>query len=522
MGCSSKTKGVSIIGAIAIILLVSVFTTALLSMFGTSTRTSLDSMRSVHALGLAQAGLNWAMENLTESQIWDSSTLDNISDVALGPGSFDVNYTIVNASDTPFQASSTANSTTATAVNVTVVGKIPGNDGVIIKHTMSQRVFKLPSASKFALFWGRNPGATLTVSNVAINGSYWSIGSTTFSSSTVQNGTAYKPTTTTFTGAPANQQNITYPYFSNISTFSSTFSTPPINATFYTDRMNAFNSTIDTCGNRTADITLTGNLVLSGTLCCRDFRASINNNNRLTISGRGFIVANRFVSLANVSKSGTQILNITPTTGDIVILANQSLTINRPTGAGTNIVNITGTPVNKVYLYARSATSNAQSIFVDEESITNITNAVFLAATRITVQDNATIYNSTMFVNSNSTSATNNALTVTGVGTVIGNSTSPCNIISLGRANPSLSIATSSNMSGFIYQWDSGNTGTTSIAGTSSAARVIITGTLIANQFTGNLISNAVITYNASVIPDPPPERFDGFATKDPDSWSGL
>ncbi len=521
MNCSNKTKGASIIAAIAIILLVSAFTTALLSMFGTSTRTSLDSMRSTQAFGLTQAGLQWAMQNLTEQQIWNSSTLSNISNVSFGQGTFDVRYEIVNASDVPFPASSVANSTTATAVNITVIGKVPGNDGVMIQRTMSQRVLKLPSAAQFALFWGRNPGATLSMSRVTIEGNYWSIGSTSFSSSAVYNGTAYKPTTATFTGASANQKDITYPYFSNISTFSATFSTPAINATFYTTLMNSFNATIDSCGNRTTDVTMDSDFVLSGTLCCRNFNAVTTKNTRITIRGSGFIVANEFVGLANQSNSGTQVLNITPTTGDIVILSNRTLTVNRGSGGGTTRVNITGTPMYAVYLYARASNSNDENLTVDQESLTNITNAMLLSPTRIIVQGDASIYNSTLFVGDNP-AGVNNVLQISGRLTVVGNNTSPCSVLSLGRSSPSLQIDTSANVTGFMYQWDPGNTGTTTIAGQNQNRIVNITGTAIVNQFTGNALSFANIVYDASAIPDPPPERFDGFATSAQDSWNGL
>jgi hypothetical protein len=132
-----------------------------------------------------------------------------------------------------------------------------------------------------------------------------------------------------------------------------------------------------------------------------------------------------------------------------------------------------------------------------------------------------TITNSILFVNRNSNSATNNNLTVTGAVTVGNSATGPCSLISIARGTPALAITTTASVRGFIYQRDSGNAGFTNIAGTNSSSRVNIIGSIVANQFTSNAISNANITYDPTAIPDPPPEGFDNFATKDPDSWSG-
>ncbi|MEK6728076.1 MAG: hypothetical protein AABY28_05355 [Candidatus Omnitrophota bacterium] len=89
----------------------------------------------------------------------------------------------------------------------------------------------------------------------------------------------------------------------------------------------------------------------------------------------------------------------------------------------------------------------------------------------------------------------------------------------IARANSNLASAltvdTSANVTGLLYQYDTTNTGETDIASAT------ITGSLIANQFDGNSISSMTITYNPSAIPDPPPEGFDGFTTKKADSWSG-
>ncbi len=491
-------RGVSIIAGMAIMLIIAVLTISMVSMLGVTSRQSLDSLRSAQALGLAQAGLNWYMMQLAGTTNW--TTTVNQSNVALGPGTFDV--TLSN------KASPQTDSTTATRMDISVTGKVTGTDGVTLQRTMAQRVWKLPSASKFALFWGRRTGSTLTLNTSTINGDYWSQGSSTFSGSTITNGKAYRPSTESITGASSTA--IVFPYFSGFSGATSTFSTPSLTTTYYTNLISTYDTAIAGCAsgatqNQNTSIVLAGN-----TLCYRNFNTNTNNNTNITISGNGTIIANRDMTLA--STSGTnRTLTIAPSGGNIVLLAGRSLTVNATAGVNTVTIN-SGTR-----MYSASNTSNNQLLTVNNNN-TNISGSLLLADRRIVVQNSANITGSTLFVNYPG-DATNNYLRVTGAGTSVGTVASPCNLISRGRANSNLASAltldTNASITGFLYQYDGANTGSTDIS------TATVTGALIANQFMGNTIDSLTLTYNSAVITDPPLEGFNGFATKEPDTWTG-
>lgn len=486
-----KTRGVSLVAAIAIMVIMSVLGIIMVSMLGTTSRGSVDYQRSAGALGLAQAGLNWYMVQLAGISDWTTTT--NQIGVSLAPGTFDV----------------TLSNQTSTRIDISVTGKVMGSDGVTIQRTMSQRVWKLPSASKFALFWGRLTGSNLTLTNTAVNGDMWSRGITSIpSSSSVSNGIAYRPDNQDITGAGTyTEQAVTSPYPVM----------PGISPAYYTNLIGGYNTMIGACGNSNT-INQNTNLVLTGnTICCQTFNTNTTANSSVTISGNGFIVANQNINL-NTSGSNGRTLTISPLGGNIVFLAGTNLTVNNGAG-GNHPVTGSSSASSQIRMYARSASSTTQLLTINNTN-TNINGALFLANRRILVRNGANLTNSTLFVNDPG-SAINNNLTVTGLGTDIGTLVGPCNLISIGRGSPSLAITTTANVVGLIYQRDANNLGYTNIQGSSSASRVNITGSLVANQFTSNRIINANITYNPTAIADPPREGFDGFATKKPNSWSG-
>lgn len=206
--------------------------------------------------------------------------------------------------------------------------------------------------------------------------------------------------------------------------------------------------------------------------------------------------------------------------GSITFLARRNLTVNIVTISNTNNPSPDYFPRVRMYSRAAGATSDLMTI----QNNASLDRALLLSDRRILMQTSTSspiITNSTFFVNNNSGSATNNNLTVTGSSTVGNSATGPCSLISIGRGSPALAITNTASVRGLVYQRDSGNAGYTNIAGTSSASRVNITGSIIANQFSSNRILNTNITYDPQAIPDPPLEGFNGFVTKKPNSWSG-
>ena len=473
----SNKRGVSLIAAIAIMLLVSVLGADMALLLGVSARASVDSFRSAQALGLAEAGLNWYMMRLAGISDWSAEA--DQSDVSLGPGAFDVTLT----------------NKTSTRVDVAITGKIDGSDGVAVKRTMSQRAWKLPSASKFAVFWGRDTGAWLQLrSGTVINGDMWSMGTTeVMSGCSVTDGAAYRPDTEDVTGSGT---------FTEVSVTSPYPSMPAITSTYYTNLISTYNALIDANTSAT-DIDQATNLALTGnTVNCRDFSTDGN----ITVSGYGFIVANRNIELhSNGSDSGT--LTISPSGGNIVFIAARSLTVNS-TQSDTAISGSSG-----IKMYSRSQTGTGQLLRVRNDT-TNIDAALLLANRRIIVENSANLTNSTLFVNYQA-SDTNNYLQVTDSGTSVGAIAGPCSLISISGRDPGLRINNNASVTGLVYHKDAANTGYTQLD------EATITGCVIASQFTNDRIVDSAITYNPSAMQDPPPEGFDGFAAKKPDSWSG-
>lgn len=495
---NNNKKGVSLVAAIIIMLMMSILGLTLASLLGTTSRGALDYLRSAQALSLAQAGLNWYMTQLTGTADWDTAA--NQTGVSLSPDTFDV--AVSN------KASPQSDSITATRMDIAITGKVAGSDGATIQRTMSQQAWKLPSAVKFALFWGRRTGTNLTLTNTLINGDYWSQGTTNIpASSSISNGIAFRPSTEDITGAGSySESSILYPYFSDFAGATATFSMPPFNTAYYTGLISAYTtlisgSTTITDIDQNTDLNLTGN-----TIDCRDFNTNTTAGSAVTISGHGFILANRDINL-NTAGAGVRTLTISPSGGNIVFMAGRDVQLNSGSGSRTISV-LTGT---RIY--------STQDLTVNNDN-TDIDGALLLSTRRIQIQNSADLTGSALFVNDQGVQ-TNNYLIITDTGTNVGTLAAPCSVISIGRLSPSLRITGRPTIFGLVYQNHPLNLGGTNIAGANSANRTNITGCLIISHFAGNDIDNANITYNAAAIPDPPPEGFDGFATKKPDSWSG-
>ncbi len=482
----NKNQGVSLVAAIAIMVLASILGLVLASMLGITSRGVVDYERSSQAFGLAQAGVNWYMMSLAGITDWDTAT--NQTGITLGPGTFDV--TVSN------QAKPLSDATEATRMDIAVTGKVIGTAGTTIQRTMSQRILKLPSAAKFAVYWGRDTGAWLELrNNTVINGDMWSRGTTTVTAgSSVVGGIAYYADTQDVNGTGTyTKQAITSPYPSM----------PAITSTYYTDLINTYNAQINADTSST-DITQATNLVLAGnTINCRNFYT----NGNITISGNGFIVVNQHISLhSRLPDAGT--LTISPSGGNIVFLAARNFTVNSTQSDTT----VNGNP--GIRMYDRSQTTTGQLLTI-QNNTTNINGALILANRHILVGSSANLTGSTLFVNNAGSDETNNYLQVTGSGTSVGTVSGPCSLISISRRDPGLIINANASIVGLVYHKDTANTGYTQID------TATIRGSVIANQYTNDRIVASTITYDPDALPDPPPEGFDGFATKKPNSWSG-
>jgi hypothetical protein len=356
-----QNRGVSIIAAMAIILIASVLTFVMASMLGRVSGRSLDSLRSAQAFAIAQGGLNWFMMQLASDTNWN--ILPTGSNIPLGKGTFTV------TTSSAIKPETTDPTGCGTSVFFTVTGNVPGTSGAIIKRTMSQSAWQLPSASKFALFWGRDLGNTLTLNTTTINGDFWSQGSSTLARSSVVSlpFKVYYPTNKTIVYTGTNKLAVgSFPYFSNPNqtpAFSSTFSTPAINSSYYTELEKSYDQLINACGASTR-WTINSSVVLNPAInyCYGTVTTNASNSTNVTISGRGVIVANGAINLNASANNDTRILNITPSggDGDIVIIAKTTLTV----GNGASVVNATTTAHAGIRMYSASAGSTTGQVLI--------------------------------------------------------------------------------------------------------------------------------------------------------------
>jgi hypothetical protein len=293
---------------------------------------------------------------------------------------------------------------------------------------------------------------------------------------------------------------------------------------------NGYDITGNNCTINARNLYMTGNSVLGGTNLSVNLRqqlrmsntSSINATNfaiRLnsqfstnytnpstnSISGSGSIGTNQNSATAialGSSSSGTRSLTVTPSGGTITFSSSRGITIASGTSTTLN---------SGVNLY--SAGNANERIYINNSN-TIVSGATIFGNRAITVQSGADVLNSTLYVDYPGT-GTNNVLTITGSGTVVGDAaTGPCSIISMGRADPSLYIYSSATVRGLVYQYDAADSGSVRLASSAN-----ITGCVIANELYGPSFSSTTITYDQSAIPDPPPQGFAGFASADVNTW---
>lgn len=466
-------KAQALIAAIAIIVILALFAVVSASLLGTQTaQTATGLVESTQALYLANAGLEWYLEQLANDNDWTDQVNQTKS---FANGTFNIEVSNI----------------TSSSIDIKSTGLVLGPDGRNRERFLTARAKKIPSAFQFALFWGRNTGSTLQLrNNSTISGDFWSRGNSDVQSGSSVAGFAYCPDNQDITGSGS---------FTKVQVSSPYPEMPQLNQTPYSNIVGSFNSYIDTYGTN-LDRTQNTNLVLNGDIIgCRNFTTTGN----ITISGNGYIVAQQDIDLHSTNAaSGT--LTVTPSGGNIYFLAARSLTVNS-TQSDTNVTINPG-----VYLYSRSQTSTTQLLRIRKHSSTNtnINSAFIIANRRVIVRGGAQVLNSTFYVSD--VSDTNNYLKIMDSGTLVSGS-----IISVSGRNPGLIINNNASVSGLIYHWG----GTSGYTQLNSAN---ITGSVVASQYNNNRIISSTITYDSTSIPSILPEGFDNSVTAESNSWDGL
>ncbi len=478
----------SLIAIIILLLFIGVSALVSSSLIGTGNIGGSNVIQGGQALAAAQAGEEWYMEKLQHDTDWTNEV--DMNNNALSPGSpalFDIDVTSVSA----------------TRVIFTSTGRVVNPENLTIRRRMSVTAWKLSPAFQFALYQGGNPGATLSIRTTSvINGDMWSSASVDVQAgNSVTNGTVYVPTGQTVSG--------TGTFVSKIMPLPS-LTTPGFTTTTYTTLMNSFDTIIDAANLAGAgDVNQSTNLVLAGnTVQARDF----NTSGTITISGNGTIVAWRNMQL-HTGAGGS--LTVSPSGGNIRFIAGRNLTVGRAAGSLPTITMNTGDSGKSIcILYSRAQTATSQMVDILGSS-TLLHGVKIYARRRIVIESSADLDQTSLLYVERASSTTSNQIDITDSGTSVAGS-----IISLGQNTENLRIRNSASATGLVFSNDTGGTGRLELNSCTVTGSVV--GNLYRSGGNNDRVITANVTYNSTVIPDPPPEGFDNFVMKKPDSWDGL
>ena len=476
-------RGMVLVAVIALLIFLGLFCTVAVSLLTTSSGSNANLVQGAQALAIAQAGSEWYLETLRTDTNWAGETDQTRS---FSDGNFTIHVLSAAATEVQFRSTGVIASTSSS---------------VNIQRTATLTAQKLSPAFRFALYQGANPGANFSlVANGAnpavVTGDAWSAGSVVINTPNQATlGKVYVPDNQNVTGTGTYVKKLmSSPYLSM----------PVPTATYYTDLISTFNSTLDADASNSDQTVNSGTFTVSGTMNYRNFTTS----GTVTIRGNGTIVANRALSL----HSGGTSLVVTPDAGGtITFLANRTLTIGANTDPSISIS-------ANCRFYSRAFTSNTQQILVRGAN-TTISQSFLIGQRNITVQTGADILsNSTLFVN-DAGSNTNNEVEIVGDPSV---TTVQGSLISLSKNNPAIYIhnggtaKTNVVVQGIVYAYGDASSGFCQLQDAT------IQGSVVCNLFSSNQIQNVAITYDPSYLPAPPPQGFENYVSVKPNAWDGL
>ncbi len=482
-----KQKGMILVGVIALMVIVSLFLGVSSSIIFTSGGSQNNALLGTQALAIAQAGSEWYFETLRTDTDWTDEA-DQSQNFA--QGKFDI--TVLSKSAGEVQFTSTG----------TITSDFTGADFLRFETWTVQ---KLPSAFKFALYQGNDPGSSLQLrangSNpTSVTGNLWINGNAQINTpNSASGGRVYVPSNRNVTGTGAYTKKLmASPYLAM----------PAVDATVYTDSMGDLDALLDANTSTEAKVVDDDNFTVSGVMNFDTF----TTRGDVTIDGDGVVVVKRGLDLHGQNSLGTGTsLTITPDEGgSITFITNRDLTI------GSNNDNPAISITGPCTFYSRSLSSTARLIRV-RGAQTAIADAQFLARRRIIVETGADISGASSLFISNPGSTTNNLIDIIGDSDVTSVSG---NILSVSTRNPSILIRNGSaartnvRVTGLVYARGSATTGHCRISD------AVIQGSVVCNRYESNRVTNANITYQAPPASVPP--GFEGFISKKDNSWDGY
>ncbi|MDD5005480.1 MAG: hypothetical protein PHS93_03130 [Candidatus Omnitrophica bacterium] len=563
-----SNKAQALIAAIVIMLILALFGVIGLSLLGTQIGHSATGLaESTQAFYLANAGLEWYMQQLANDNNWSNQVNPPVQ--SLGPGTFEV----------------TLSNKTVNKINVVSTGRVMGPDGRYRESFIQATVRR--SLTKYAVFWNElGPGAQLKFINSGgathVIGDMWSRGTTIIDAhSDVTNGIIYYAQGEKVAGSGSYTAREVKPPFPQI---------PLLDTSYYDKLMDDWNSRIDAADINispgSGDIDLTSNVDWSGKdiaardintngfnitgtdfkVTCRDFnigkaseidshaagftincsrnfnmtedsqinankyRINCSNNfnmvdssviksrdfsiyiddnfdtdGKVLVDGNGYIVCSNAGQIRlHSDASDSGIFTAIASEGNIYFLSGNDMTVNSDKDDTAVVLK------GACFLYSRNRSGTTNSITIRNKN-TKIDGATIIAERRIIVNSGANITNGILYVDYAS-SDTNNYLQITDNPTQVTGS-----LISRGRNDSSLRINKEASITGLVYQHNDRSTrGRAEVDGDST-----ITGALMVRQFDGDSFGPATVTYNIDSIPLP-----NGFqaeeVTIESGSWDGL
>lgn len=277
-------KGISLIAVVIIMLIVATLALVVVSTMSSGNISSITDMQAQQAFYLAQAGLEWYMEELENDSDW-SSPPPTVTDQPYGAGTYSVSY--INPSTRV-----THTETSAESIDVTATGKVTGWDGNNVQRVITHTVTKSTGSdtfADFAIFFGGGDGTydfyidkeqTIT-GDIFVNGDLEIDKDCTITGDIIVTGTTDIHEDTTVSGTvtegadpPANQPTLATAYYDDLIITAS--GEPEGNVTYNNDTLSGIDYVN---GNVTIKNELdgSGTIVATGTISIRK-TADIGDN----------------------------------------------------------------------------------------------------------------------------------------------------------------------------------------------------------------------------------------------------
>lgn len=516
-------EGIALIGAVALLILLGLFTAIIISLAASSSGSFANLTHGSQAFAIAHAGAEWYIEQLNADTNWSNQTTQNRN---FAQGSFLIDSFVYNSALDRLTFKSTGSISSSML-----------EPGMMISRWQNLTVAKtFAPPFRFALFQGMNTGNPLVFTDRGIAGTGVRVsgggGSMMWYPGNVQiipiNQVDYYiqlailPNGATVTGPGTYViQNIPAPYPAM----------PTIHtSTIYTDEMATYDGILDTLPPNPPDKIVDGTVFdlsdpmdmmnctsdgAGGGYTCR-YQNFITRGNNAIIRGKGTVVAQMIKLHGEDNLLAPTRLDINPSGGGpIHFIANQSVII----GSNNDNPVINSNP--NVNFYSRANSAMTQLIHIRGDNTTLGTDKI-LAERRILVETGASVTNSELYVDQ-TTDPTNNLIDIVGGGGKTTAVSGGSMVISMSTNNPAIRLRNlgtdrlQTQVTGIIFA-DVGPP-----YGYCDINDATVYGSVVCWRFTGNQIANASFTYSDTYVPDPPPQpEFRTHAAKVRDSWDGI